>query len=131
MANMVSAITHQIQVSVEVYYQPDQTSEVRGDYVFAYRITIENKSDVAVQLLRRHWHIYDAIGIWREVEGEGVVGEQPVIHPGGKHQYVSGCHLTSPAGKMFGTYLLERKSDAFLFEVAIPEFTMTAPFIMN
>ncbi|MEZ5014584.1 MAG: Co2+/Mg2+ efflux protein ApaG [Chitinophagales bacterium] len=126
---MITAITHGVKVSVETFFQPDHS--VNGAYVFAYRITIENKSANTVQLQRRHWFIFDAIGIWREVEGEGVVGETPVIEPGGKHQYVSGCNLTTPMGKMKGTYLMERKDDGVLFEVTIPEFQLHAPFLLN
>ncbi|HWA07069.1 MAG TPA: ApaG domain, partial [Ignavibacteria bacterium] len=88
-------------------------------------------SGFTVQLLRRHWHIFDATGLWREVEGEGIVGEQPEIEPGHMHQYVSGCNLTASAGKMHGTYLMERKTDGMLFEVTIPEFHMIAPFLLN
>lgn len=126
---MVTSITHGVKVSVETFYQPEYSK--RGEYVFAYRITIENKSEHSVQLLRRHWHIYDGMGNWREVEGEGVVGETPVIHPGHLHQYVSGCHLVAPMGKMKGSYLMERGSDSMLFDVEIPEFHMAAPFLFN
>lgn len=128
---MVTAITQGIKISVETFFQQDDSFRNSTEYVFAYRITIENKSETTIQLRRRHWYIFDATGLWREVEGEGVVGEQPVIEPGGMHQYVSGCHLQSPVGKMYGTYLLERTSDAFLFDVAIPEFKMVAPFLLN
>ncbi len=126
---MVTSITQNVKVSVETFYQPDFSN--KGEFVFAYRITIENKSDSSIQLLRRHWHIYDLNGTWREVEGEGVVGEQPEIAPGNLHQYVSGCHLSTWAGKMFGTYLMHRQFDGFMFEVNIPEFNMVAPFMMN
>lgn len=126
---MVTATSHGVKVSVETFFQEDFSN--KGVYVFAYRITIENKSETSVQLLRRHWHIYDAVGIWREVEGEGVVGEQPEIAPGHMHQYVSGCNLTAPVGKMHGTYLMERKPDGVLFEVIIPEFHMITPYLLN
>jgi len=126
---MVTATTYGIKVNVETFFQPDFSN--KGIYVFAYRITIENNSEFKVQLLRRHWHIFDSATMWREVEGEGVVGEQPEIVPGHLHQYVSGCNLTSPFGKMYGTYLMERKSDGTRFEVSIPEFNMIAPFLLN
>jgi len=67
----------------------------------------------------------------REVEGEGVVGQQPILEPGQKHQYVSGCNLRSGFGKMFGTYLMEKVVDGTEFEVAIPEFNMVVPYLMN
>ncbi len=126
---MATAITQGVKVSVETFFQPEYSK--KGEFVFAYRITIENKSEHVIQLLRRHWYIFDGIGVWREVEGEGVVGETPIINPGYFHRYVSGCHLTCPAGKMKGTYLMERKSNAILFDVTIPEFQMVAPFLLN
>lgn len=126
---MVTSITQGVKVSVETFFQPDYSR--KGEFVFAYRITIENKSEYTVQLLRRHWQIYDGIGVWRDVEGEGVVGETPIIEPGQMHQYVSGCHLTAPMGKMKGTYLMERTADGIYFDVTIPEFQMIAPFLYN
>jgi len=82
-------------------------------------------------LLRRHWHIYDAGFSQREVEGEGVVGQQPVLEPGQAHQYVSGCNLKSGIGKMIGNYLMERVVDGVTLQVNIPEFTMVAPLRLN
>ncbi|MBC8172426.1 MAG: Co2+/Mg2+ efflux protein ApaG [Chitinophagales bacterium] len=128
---MVTSTTQGVKISVETFYQPDFSHAVKEEFVFAYRITIENTSDLTIKLLRRHWHIYDTAALWREVEGEGVVGEQPVIAPGGMHQYISGCHLQSPIGKMYGIYLMERQEDMVLFEVNIPEFIMLTSFILN
>ena len=84
-----------------------------------------------VKLLRRHWYIFDSCGITREVEGEGVVGLQPVIEPGKSHQYVSGSHLKTEMGRMHGTYLMERMVDGKQFYVNIPEFQLVAPFKLN
>ena len=84
-----------------------------------------------MQLLRRHWYIYDSNGTVREVEGEGVVGLQPVIEPGEIHEYVSGCNLRTSIGKMTGTYLVERVVDGKQFQVQIPEFNMIAPYRLN
>jgi ApaG protein len=92
---MIAEITQGIKVTVETEYQPSYSSPSQYHYVFTYRITIENQSDFTIQLLRRHWHIHDAGFITREVEGEGVVGQQPVLEPGQSHQYVSGCNLKS------------------------------------
>ena len=128
---MVTEITQGIRVSVETEYQPAYSSPSQYHYVFTYRITIENQSENTIQLLRRHWHIADAGHYTREVEGEGVVGQQPVLEPGESHQYVSGCNLKSGIGKMAGTYLMERVVDGTQFEVAIPEFVMVAPFRLN
>jgi len=128
---MVTEITKGIKVSVETEYQPAYSSPSQYHYVFTYRITIENHSEYTIQLLRRHWHIYDAGFTQREVEGEGVVGQQPVLEPGQAHQYVSGCNLKSGIGKMIGTYLMERVVDGVTLQVNIPEFTMIAPLRLN
>jgi ApaG protein len=128
---MITEITQGIKVSVETEYQPSYSSPSQFHYVFTYRITIENQSEFTIQLLRRHWHIYDAGFTPREVEGEGVVGQQPVLEPGQNHHYVSGCNLKSGIGKMVGTYQMERIVDGVKFEVIVPEFTMIAPLRLN
>ncbi len=128
---MVTEITQGVKVTVETEYQPSYSSPSQYHYVFTYRITIENQSDFTVQLMRRHWHIHDAAFIEREVEGDGVVGQQPVLEPGQTHQYVSGCNLKSGIGKMVGTYQMERVVDGASFEVKIPEFSMIAPIRLN
>jgi ApaG protein len=128
---MVTEITQGIRVTVETEYQPAYSSPSQYHYVFTYRITIENQSEYTIQLRRRHWHIYDAGFFMREVEGEGVVGQQPVLEPGHSHQYVSGCNLKSGIGKMQGTYLMERIMDGSTVQVNIPAFTMIAPIRLN
>lgn len=128
---MVTEITEGVRISVETEYQPEYSSPSQYHYVFTYRITIENGSENTLQLLRRHWYIHDANTILREVEGEGVVGQQPVLEPGQSHKYVSGCNLKSGIGKMRGTYLMERIVDGKTFNVVIPEFTMVVPFKYN
>jgi len=128
---MLTEITQGVRVTVETEYQPSYSSPSQYHYVFTYRITIENQSDFTIQLRRRHWHIYDAGFVAREVEGEGVVGQQPVLEPGQVHQYVSGCNLKSGIGKMAGTYEMERIVDGTKFSVNIPEFTMVAPLRLN
>ncbi|MGB3184021.1 MAG: Co2+/Mg2+ efflux protein ApaG [Cyclobacteriaceae bacterium] len=128
---MVREITEGVKVSVVTEYQSDYSSPSQMHFVFTYRITIENESEYTIQLLRRHWFIHDANSTVREVEGQGVVGQQPVLEPGQTHQYVSGCNLKSGVGKMYGTYLMERVVDGKRFKVTIPEFTMVAPFRMN
>jgi ApaG protein len=128
---MITEITQGIKVSVETEYQPTYSSPSQYHYVFTYRITIENQSEYTIQLLRRHWHIHDAGFTPREVEGDGVVGQQPVLEPGQNHQYVSGCNLKSGIGKMVGAYQMERIVDGIKFEVIVPEFTMIAPIRLN
>lgn len=128
---MVAEITDGVKVIVETEYQPSYSSPSQYHYVFTYKITIENQSEFTIQLKRRHWHIHDAGFMPREVEGEGVVGLQPLLEPGESHQYVSGCNLKSGIGKMVGTYQMERIVDGTQFTVNIPEFVMVAPLRMN
>ena len=128
---MVSKISDGIEISVETFYQPDYSNPVSGEYMFAYRITIENHNNFPVKLHRRHWYIIDSNGTNREVEGEGVVGVQPTLQSGERYQYVSGCNLRSEMGKMHGTYLMENLLNKTSFDVNIPVFEMIVPFKMN
>lgn len=128
---MISKITEGVRVSIETNYQQEYSSPTQAHYVFTYRINIENYSEHTIRLLRRHWFIYDANGVVREVEGEGVVGQQPTLEPGTSHEYVSGCNLQTEMGKMRGTYLMERIVDGKQFSVIIPEFILIAPFKLN
>ena len=128
---MISKISEGINISVETFYQPEYSNPGNSEYMFAYRITIENNNTFPVKLLRRHWYIYDAAGSLREVEGEGVIGIQPQINPGEKYQYISGCNLRTEMGKMYGTYLMENSNNKKQFDAIIPAFEMTVPFKMN
>src|SRR6478609_10001110 len=105
---MVTEITNGVKVSVATSYQKEYSSPVQNHYVFTYKILIENNSEYTVQLMRRHWYIYDANAMVRQVEGEGVVGQQPVLEPGETYEYVSGCNLKTEMGKMKGYYTMER-----------------------
>ncbi len=128
---MPTTTTQGVTVTVTTNYLPDYSSPAQEHFVFAYRIDIRNDSEFTIKLLRRHWYISDVNTGMREVEGEGVVGRQPVLEPGEAHQYVSGCNLKSGVGKMRGTYLMERVVNAEQFRVNIPEFTLMVPFRMN
>ncbi len=128
---MVTEITQGVKVSVETSYQPEYSSPGQFHYVFTYRISIENCSEYTVKLLTRHWLIYDSNGSVKEVEGEGVVGQQPILEPGETHEYVSGCNLKTGMGKMAGTYTFERMVDGKQFTVKIPEFHMIIPYKLN
>ena len=121
-----SAITHGITVRVAVSFLPEQSRIEAGKWFWAYHIRIENGSDRTVQLLTRHWRITDGRGMINVVEGEGVVGEQPLLHPGQSHDYVSGCPLSTPHGSMTGHYNF-RTQDGGMLEVAIPHFPLAAP----
>ena len=128
---MVIAVTSGIQVSVEVTYQSEFSSPHQLHFVFTYKVTIENKSSQTVQLLRRRWEISDAAETKKIIEGDGVVGQQPILEPGESHSYVSGCNLKSGLGKMTGVYGMEKLFDGTKFEVTIPEFQMIASYFQN
>jgi ApaG protein len=128
---MVSKISQGVEISVETFYQPDYSNPLSGEFMFAYRITIENHNQYPVKLHRRHWYIFDSNGTYREVEGEGVVGVQPTVNAGEKYQYMSGCNLRTEMGKMHGTFAMENLHDKKTFEVNIPAFEMIVPFKMS
>ena len=131
MNTVVTQITKGIKVSVTVEYQQEFSIPEQFHYVYTYKVTIENNSEYTIQLQRRHWYIYDGPFACKEVEGEGVVGQTPVLEPGESHNYVSGCNLKSGFGKMFGHYIMERIVDGKKFKVNIPEFIMIAPVLLN
>jgi len=124
-------ISEGVEINVETFYQPDYSNPVSGEYMFAYRITLENHNNFPIKLHRRHWHIFDSNGSYREVEGEGVVGVQPTLQPGERYQYVSGCNLRTEMGKMHGTYSMENLNNKKVFDVNIPVFEMIVPFKMS
>ncbi|PVH25819.1 Co2+/Mg2+ efflux protein ApaG [Sphingobacterium corticibacter] len=128
---MISQITSDVRISVEAIYQPEYSNPDNLHFMFAYRITIENQSLDTIQLIRRHWDIFDTIGDHKQVDGEGVVGEQPILESGQIHQYASGCNLRSDMGYMQGFYEMQRLSDGELLAVAIPRFNLIADFRMN
>lgn len=128
---MVTAITQGIKVSVEATYQAEYSSPHQQHFVFTYQVQIENNSPNTVQLLRRKWEIHDAGLNTKTVQGDGVVGQQPILEPGKSHNYVSGCNLHSGLGKMKGSYYMERIQDGKIIEVEIPEFQLIADLFDN
>lgn len=128
---MVSKISEGVEVSVEIFYQQDYSNPLNQEYMFAYRVTIENHNTFSIKLLRRHWFIFDSNGEHKEVEGEGVIGIQPILQPNENYQYVSGCNLKTEMGKMHGTYLMENQNNMERFYVKIPSFEMIVPFKYN
>ncbi|MEY4879472.1 MAG: Co2+/Mg2+ efflux protein ApaG [Pseudomonadota bacterium] len=119
--------THDIRIEVEPNFLEDESAPEENRYVWAYRITIENKGSRAVQLISRYWRITDAFGRIREVHGAGVVGEQPQIEPGNSYQYTSGAPLETPSGFMTGSYRMRALSGES-FEVGIPLFALASPY---
>ena len=121
-----AAITDGITVRVAVNFLPEQSAIEAGKWFWVYHIRIENGTGRTVQLLRRHWRITDGHGAVDMIEGDGVVGEQPVLKPGQSHDYVSGCPLNTPNGSMAGQYTF-RRDDGVLFRASIPFFPLAAP----
>lgn len=123
---MYRAVTGAIEVSVVPRYLSGQSDPDENRFVWSYTITIVNNGDEAVQLRSRFWRITDETGVTQEVRGAGVVGEQPVIQPGGRYEYTSGCPLTTASGVMVGSYQMVSAS-GMLFSVDIPAFSLDSP----
>lgn len=121
-----SATTDGITVRVAPNFLTEQSEPARGRWFWSYHIRIENNGDEPVQLLTRHWKITDGRGAVNHVDGDGVVGEQPVLAPGGSHDYVSGCPLPTSAGSMEGHFRFIR-ADGGTFLADIPYFELIAP----
>ena len=128
---MVTAITSGIKISVDTSYKELYSNPYNFQYLFAYKVRIENQNDFGVQLLRRHWTIFDSSGEIREVDGDGVIGQQPILAPGDAYEYESACNLVTDMGKMSGTYLMESVIDGEHFVVTIPEFQLSPPYRLN
>jgi len=120
------AVTRGIAVSVEPTYLEANSSPGSSQYVWAYRVTIENQGRETVQLLSRHWMITNARGELNEVKGPGVVGQQPILKPGESYEYTSGAPLNTPWGMMGGSYLMESESGE-RFDIEIPTFSLDSP----
>jgi ApaG protein len=117
--------THDITVTVRPVYMDGRSDFIAKRFVFAYFIEIQNNSPFTVQLLRRHWRICNNHGFIEEIEGEGVIGKQPILAPHSLHKYNSFCVLSTFEGWMEGTYLMERENGE-RFHIKIPRFTLCA-----
>ncbi len=120
-----TATTRGITVRVAPRFLPEQSDPDDSRFVWSYHVRIENHSNDIVQLMRRHWIITDGDGRISEVDGEGVVGDQPVIAPGGSFDYISGCPLPTPSGSMAGSYRMDGPGGGF--DVTIPHFSLHRP----
>jgi ApaG protein len=127
---MAEAKKYQIQVDVLTQYLADQSDAEAERYVFSYTVTITNTGNVAAQLISRHWLITDADGKVQEVRGLGVVGHQPLLQPGEKFGYSSGCALPTAVGTMKGSYQMVAE-DGLSFEAPIAEFLLSMPRILH
>ncbi|APZ03937.1 MULTISPECIES: Co2+/Mg2+ efflux protein ApaG [Kosakonia] len=119
-----------VSVQVQSLYIESQSQPDHERYVFAYTVTIRNLGRSAVQLLSRYWLITNGNGRETEVQGEGVVGEQPHIEPGGEFQYTSGAVIETPLGTMQGHYdMVDAQGNPF--RVAIPVFRLAVPIVIH
>jgi ApaG protein len=125
---MYRAVTRGIEVTASPRYLEDESDPAAGRWLFAYTIEIVNRGAVTVQLRSRRWRITDGLGHVQLVEGPGVVGEQPVLRPGERFRYTSGCPLTTPQGTMEGAYRMVDEAGAS-FEVEIPAFSLDSPHV--
>jgi ApaG protein len=127
---MSRAVTNGILVTVKSAYMPERSTPTLRRFAFAYTVTIANEGSDTAQLMRRHWIITDGEGNVEEVEGEGVVGEQPVLGPGESFEYTSWCQLATPSGSMHGTYRMVATTGA-TFDAEIAPFRLGMPYSLN
>ena len=128
---MVSKISEGVKVSVETFYQHDYSNPLQSEYMFAYRIRILNGNMFPIQVMHRHWVITEGDASTREIDGEGIIGVQPVINPGEEYFYVSGANIHTEIGRMYGHYLMLNKRTNAPFTVNIPTFELIPPFKLN
>jgi ApaG protein len=121
---------HNISISVETYYIEAESDAKADRFMFAYTITIKNKSSIAAKLLTRHWIITDANNHVQEVKGKGVIGEQPHLEPDESFKYTSGTIIETPVGSMQGSFHMITDDDD-RFEVEIAPFSLAIPRILN
>ncbi len=127
---MDTAVTREVEVSVESFFLESESDPELNRFSFAYRVQLKNLGGETVQLISRHWIITDSIGKIQHVKGPGVVGEQPVLKPGTSYEYTSGSRLESPMGTMEGTYQMVT-DEGENFDIRIPMFTLAVPGTLN
>jgi len=118
-------------VSVESFFNKELSNPLLNEYVYAYQISIDNLADFPFQLKSRHWEITDAFGNMRVVDGEGVVGKQPILEVGESFEYMSGVGVKTDMGRMEGFYTVINLNTKEEVKIAIPAFSLTAPFKSN
>ena len=128
---MVTQITRGIKISVNTSFEGTYFKNHKIHFAFSYEITIENSSKDTVQLITRHWEIFDSLNDLEIVDGEGVIGKKPVIKPGESHTYSSGCLLSSPHGSMKGFFNMINFTTTRNFRVIVPTFRLSAPYALN
>ncbi len=128
---MTTALHSGVLISVSSHYESRFSNPDANLFMFTYRIEITNRNTFPIQLKRRHWFIVDSTTERREVEGEGVVGQQPVLYPGESYHYRSSCDFTSDTGQMKGFYQMENLESGEHFDAEIPAFMLMAPHRLN
>jgi ApaG protein len=128
---MVQQVTNGIKISVKTKFEGNRYQNYRMYFSFSYSITIENQSNDSVQLLSRHWNIFDSLNNLEVIEGEGVVGKKPILAPKKSYTYSSYGNLTSPIGSMKGFFNMINFTTTKNFRVYIPSFQLTVPAILN
>ena len=128
---MVQQVTNGIKISVKTKFIGTGYHNERLQYAFSYTITIENQSNDSVQLLKRHWNIFDSLNDTEMVDGMGVVGQKPILKPGQTHSYSSNCLLTSHIGAMNGFYEMVNFTTTKSFKVHIPTFQLMVVGALN
>ena len=128
---MIEQITKGIKITVDTNFEGKRYQNLRLYYAFSYSITIENQSSDTVQLISRHWNIFDSLSDIETVDGEGVIGEKPVISPKESYTYNSHCLLSSAIGAMNGYYNMINFTSSKQFKVLIPTFHLMIPATLN
>lgn len=128
---MVQQVTKGIKISISTNFEGTHFENKMIYYVFSYTINIENQSNETVQLIRRHWDIFDSLNSLEVVDGEGVIGQKPILLPKQVHTYTSNCFLTSQVGSMKGHYYMVNFSTGKQFQVKIPTFQLVVPAVLN
>lgn len=127
----MTQLTQGMSIGSRVTFKSEFSDPVKGYYVFFYRITVENHNPFEVQLLSRHWEIFDSNGMRTIVDGEGVVGEKPILAPGESFTYESACNLTTGIGRMKGFYTMIQTENKRKFKADIPEFKLEVAYMLN
>lgn len=128
---MTKDLTKDVEVIVKPRFEESLSEPRNNKYLFSYQVLIENNGLSAIQLLSRQWFIFDSSGQYKEVQGEGVVGEQPIIEAGSSHHYQSFCQLTTDMGMMWGSFWVKSSVTDHPIEIKIPEFHLIMPCRLN
>lgn len=125
---MYKKVTHGISVEIEVFFLTKQAKDNEELYVWAYKASIKNERDESIRIKDRHWHVTDIMGNSKDMHGEGIIGEHPLIKPNDSYEYMSGVPLFSPSGIMVGKYTIETEDSKKILDISIPAFSLDSPY---